>query len=230
MTRNGPKRGDEAYREADQKLTNTDHTDPDEDADPVEHVARHMARELCAGFRYHDRGERDAAVDSFAEVDRRQFAHVDDGAARRAARAYVDALWAKDELETHHMDGDRIDPESIRGGDWGRVHEALAERAAVADIDREYAAATTRAWRNHKANGDYWTPMLRAQLLEYRAAVGDEDYPTKPSDGREGFGAAPVRYLLGVELHDRHTTDHWQEAIRVMEPYYRRILRAHRAD
>ncbi|GAA0195976.1 hypothetical protein [Halobaculum roseum] len=230
MTRNEPTGGHETHREADRTLKNPDQIDADEADESVEHVARHMARELCAGFRYHDRGERDAAVESFAEVDRRQFAHVDEDTARRAARAYVDALWAKDELETDHMDGDRIDPESIRGGDWGRVYDALAERAAVADIDREYATATTRAWRNHKANGDYWTPMLRAQLLEYRAAVGDENYPTKPSDGREGFGTAPVRYLLGVELHDRHTRDHWEEAIRVMEPYYRRVLRAHRAD
>lgn len=211
-------------------LNTPDHTDADGDIDPVEHVARHMARELCAGFRYHDRGEREAAVESFAAVDRRQFAQVDDDAARTAARAYVDALWAKDDLEVDHMDGDRIDPDSIRDGDWGSVHDALVERAATADIDREYATATTRAWRNHKANRDYWTPMLRAQLLEYRAAVGDEGYPTKPSDGQEGFGAAPVRYLLGVELHDRHTREHWEEAIRVMQPYYRRILRAHRED
>lgn len=202
----------------------------DEDAGTVERVARHMARELCAGFRYHDRGERDAAVESFTEVDRRQFAHVDDEAARQAARAYVDALWAKDDLEADHVDGDRIDPESIRDGDWGRVRDALAERAAVLDIDREYATATTRAWRNHKANGDYWTPMLRAQLIEYRAAVGDEGYPDKPSDGRAGFGAAPVRYLLGVELHDLHTGERWEEAVRVMEPYYRGIIRAHRDD
>ncbi|SHH61112.1 hypothetical protein [Halobaculum gomorrense] len=202
----------------------------DDGAETVARVARHMARELCAGFRYHDRGEREAAVESFAAVDRRQFAHVDDDAARTAARAYVDALWAKDDLETEHMDGTRIDPDSIRDGDWTGVYDALVERAAAAELDREYATATTRAWRNHKANRDYWTPTLRAQLLEYRAAIGDDGYPTKPSDGREGFGAAPVRYLLGIELHDRHTSEHWEEAIRVMEPYYRRILRVHRAD
>lgn len=220
--------GERPRREGDQKLNDRRRSEPCGDAQTVERVARHMARELCAGFRYHDRGERDAAVESFAEVDRRQFAHVDDETAHRAARAYVDALWAKDELEADHMDGDRIDPDSIRDGEWGSVHDALVERAAAVGVDREYATATTRAWRNHKADGDYWTPTLRAQLLEYRAAAGDDDYPEKPSDGREGFGAAPVRYLLGVELHDRHTREHWAAAIRVMEPYFSRILRAHR--
>lgn len=193
----------------------------------VERAARHMARELCAGFRYHDRGERDAAVASFAAVDRRQFDHVDGDDAGRAARAYVDALWAKDDLETGHMAGDRIDPDSIRDGDWGVVRDALVERADAVGMDREYATATTRAWRAHKSNGDYWTPMLRAQLLEYRAATRDDGYPHKPSDGRTGFGSAPVRYLLGVELHDLHDDAHWEEAVSVMEPYYRRILRAH---
>ena len=195
----------------------------------ITRAARHMARELCAGFRYHDRGEREAAVASFAAVDRRQFADIDGESARRAARAYVDALWAKDELEAEHMDmgGDRVDPESIGEGDWSAVRDALAERADAVGMDAEYATATTRAWRNHKADGDYWTPTLRAQLIEFRAAAGDEEYPAKPSDGRQGFGAAPVRYLLGVELHDLHGDQHWEEAVRVMEPYYRRILRAH---
>jgi len=195
--------------------------------DPVGRAARHMARELCAGFRYHDRGDRAAAVESFAEVDRRQFARVDGEAARRAAAAYVRALWAKDDLEEEHMEDGRIDPDSIRDGDWGAVHAALIDRADAVGMDRAYATATTHAWRSHKANGDYWTPTLRAQLIEFRAATGDDDYPRKPSDGRQGFGAAPVRYLLGVELHDLHGDEHWAEAVRVMEPYYARILRAH---
>ena len=195
--------------------------------DAVTRAARHMARELCAGFRYHDRGEREDAVASFAAVDSRQFADIDDDDAVRAARAYVDALWAKDDLEAGHMAGDRIDPDSIGDGDWSVVHDALLERTEVVDMDPEYATATTAAWRAHKANGDYWTPMLRAQLVEFRAATGDDAYPNKPSDGREGFGSAPVRYLLGVELHDLHEDARWEEAVRVMEPYYRRILRAH---
>lgn len=224
-------RGEGASTEADVPVGVDEHVDggtPDEDT--VERVARHMARELCAGFRYHDLDEREAATESFAAVDRRQFAHADDATARRAARAYVDALWAKDDLEADHMVDDCIDPASIGDGDWGPVHDALAERADAVGMDPAYATATTRAWRNHKANDDYWTPMLQAQLVEFRAASGDDDYPNKPSDGREGFGAAPVRYLLGVELHDLHREEHWAEAIRVMEPYYARILRSHRDD
>ncbi|MFC7137342.1 hypothetical protein ACFQRB_14560 [Halobaculum litoreum] len=175
-------------------------------------------------------GDRSAAVASFAAVDARQFGDVDEAAARRAARGYVDALWAKDDIETEHMRDGRIHAESIRDADWSAVREPLRDRAAAVGMDPEYAAATTRAWRNHKADGDYWTPMLRAQRIEFRTAIGDETYPEKPSDGRQGFGTAPVRYLLGVELHDLHEDVHWREAVTVMEPYYRRILRAHADD
>ncbi|WP_435065467.1 hypothetical protein [Halobaculum sp. EA56] len=199
-----------------------------DDDGTLDRVARYMARELCAGFRYHDRGERSAAVESFAEVDRRQFSHVGDDRAERAARAYVDALWAKDDIENAHaVDGDP-DRDALAAADWAPVRQPLAERADLLGMDREYATATTRAWREHKAGGDYWTPMLRAQAIEFRTAVGDDAYPGKPSDGQSGFGPAPVRYLVGVELHDLHERRRWAEAERVMQPYYRRILAAHR--
>ncbi|UIO99207.1 hypothetical protein Hbl1158_11785 [Halobaculum sp. CBA1158] len=200
------------------------------DDDALDRVANYMARELCAGFRYHDEGERDAAVESFLAVDRRQFAHLGDDRARRAAEGYVDALWAKDAVEDDHARADTLDADAVAFGDWVPVREALLDRADAVGMDRAYADATTRAWREHKSGGDYWTPMLRAQAIEYRAATGRETYPEKPSDGQSGYGAAPVRYLLGVELHDLHDESRWAEARRVMRPYYRRILSAHREE
>lgn len=197
--------------------------------DGTDRPARYMARELCAGFRYHDRGERAEAVASFHEVDRRQFAHLDDGTALDAAEAYVEALFAKDAVEAPHRrerDG-RLDREPVADADWSPVRSALADRAAAVGMDPAYAEATARSWRNHKTGGDYWSPMLRAQLVEFRAAIGADAYPDKPSDGLAGAGPEPVRYLLGAELHDLHDPTRWEEALRVMTPYFDRILRAH---
>lgn len=195
--------------------------------DSTEQRARYMAEQICAGFQYHDRGQRADSVDAFYAVDRNQFAHLEDDAAYEAARAYADALWAKDAVEKPYVTDDGIDSEAVENGDWERVRAPLAERAGIVGMDSAYADETTAAWRRHKTREDYWTPFLRAQLLEYRAALGDPDYPNKPNDGLSGFGPEPFRYALGVELHDMHSTERWEEAIRLMVPYYRRILRTH---
>lgn len=201
--------------------------DGDGDSDGLDRRARYLARELCAGFRYHDRRERADAAAAFRTVDARQFAHLDESEAATAARAYVDALWAKDAVEAACHVGGALDRDAVGDADWSPVRTALAERADAVGMDRSYAADTTEAWRRHKAGGDYWTPMLRAQRVEFRAAVGDAGYPPKESDGRAGPGPAPVRYLLGAELHDVHDEASWEEAIRVMTPYFRAILVAH---
>jgi hypothetical protein len=192
--------------------------------------ARHMAEQICAGFQYHDRNQRADAIDAFYEVDRNQFAHLDDDEARRSARLYVSALWKKDEIERSHTSGRTIDTDTIGDADWSEVREPFRQRAAVVGMDEAYADYTLQAWRRHKSNGEYWTPLLRAQQIEYRRAIGEPTYPAKPSQGQSGFGPGPARYLLGVELHDVHRRETWDQAIRVMMPYYRGILRAHQGE
>lgn len=193
-------------------------------------AAEYMAKQVCLGFQAHDEGDRDGAVDAFFEVDRRQFAHVDDREARAAAAAYVDALWAKDRIEDRHRRDGVLDRQALAEADWGPVAGAFRERAAHVGIDPRYAELSTRAWEHHKTGRDYWTPMVRAQVFELRAALQDPDYPRKPSDGLAGPGPEPMRYALAVELHDMHTEDRWAEAAAVMRPYYGRVLRAHRTD
>ena len=190
-------------------------------------LADYMAEQICRGFRHHDRGERAAAVDAFYAVDRRQFRHADDDATRAAARAYVDALWAKDRIEDEHTTDGELDREAVGRADWRPVERAFTERAEAVGIDRRYAECSTTAWRRHKTGGDYWTPTARAQRYELRAALQDPDYPRKGSDGRGGPGPEPMRYVLAVELHDMHTRGHWAQARAVMRPYYERILEAH---
>lgn len=205
-----------------------DTADATDATDANEQRARHVAEQICAGFQYHDRGQRADAIDAFYEVDRSQFAHLTDDDAREAARAYVEALWQKDSVEKQYTGDDGIDAESIAAADWSDVHRSFLERARIVGMDEAYADHTMTAWKRHKADEEYWTPLLRAQQIEYRAATGDSTYPEKPNDGQAGFGPAPVRYVLGVELHDLHRTEAWSEAIDVMVPYYRSILRAHR--
>jgi hypothetical protein len=187
-------------------------------------VARYMADQLCQGFIHHDRREREAAVDAFAAVDTLQFAHVDAATAREAAAGYVDALWAKDAVEDAcRVDGD-IDPDRLAEADWSAVEAGFRRRASAAGIDPEYARLTTDAWREHKCGGNYWTPMMHAQMLELRAALQDPTYPDKPRHGQGGFGPEPARYALGNELHD---TRQWEQAREVMTPYFERIVEEH---
>lgn len=191
--------------------------------DPGGGAAERAATALCAGFQAHDDRERERAVEAFAAVDAYQFAHVEAATVRRAAEAYVDALWAKDAVEDGCRTDGEIDESALATADWSPVENALAERAALLDVDPEYAALTTEGWRRHKVGGDYWTPHLRAQQLELQAALRDPEYPSKPSHGRSGAGPEATRYLLGVELHD---TRQWREARAVMVPYFERIGRA----
>jgi hypothetical protein len=198
-----------------------------EGLEDAEAVAAYMAEQLCRGFIYHDRRKRQAAVEAFTTVDVLQFPHLDESTARDAAVGYVDALWAKDAVEDACRDeNDEIDPDRLADADWSAVEAGFRDRAVAAGIDPEYAPLTTLAWREHKCGGDYWTPMMHAQLLEIRVALQDDDYPDKPRHGLGGFGPEPTRYALGVEYHD---TRQWEQAREAMTPYFRRIAEE-RAD
>lgn len=195
----------------------------------ITETASYMAEQTCLGFIAHDDGRHGAAVDAFFEVDRRQFPHVGDETARRGATAFVDALWAKDAVEAECCDdAGTLATADLRAADWTGVERHFRERADALDIDPAYAQTSTEFWRNHKVGSDYWTPALEAQVYEIRAAIRDDDYPQKPSDGQSGYGAEATRYLLGVELHDMHTDFHWRQATDVMTPYYEFLLREHR--
>jgi hypothetical protein len=209
-------------------------------------TARETARSLCEGFRAHDERDRERAIAAFRRVDDAQFDHLTTGQARDAAEAYVAALWAKDALEAAHTyagdpgpvdetysDRERrpgdatLDRDSLADSDWAPVREALARRADVVGMDAAYADHSTTFWRRHKCGGDYWTPAMRAQTIEIRAAMQDPGYPHKTGDGASGVGALPLRYSLGNELHDAHSRDAWERAVDVMTPYYARIFHAH---
>jgi hypothetical protein len=195
--------------------------------EPAREVASEMAEQICLGFRWHDRREREKAIDAFAIVDRYQFAHLDPSTARAAAAAYVDALWAKDDVEASCTVDGELDYDALAEADWSPVEEAFAERAALAGMDPRYAPDSTIAWKRHKVGGDYAQPMQRAQMYELRAAMDDPEYPHKPHQGQSGYGPEAARYLLAVELHDMHTEEHWRQAMEIMIPYYERVLRAH---
>ena len=181
--------------------------------------AHDLATALCEMFKHHDAGDRLLAVETMRTVDEGQFAHCTRQQTTAAAKGYVGALFAKDRLEGRAGD--------LATADWTPVAEPLQRRAAAAGIDARYVEETIRAWRRHKTGGDYWTPHMRAQLYEVRAALQQPSYPQKPSDGQHGLGALPARWHLGTELHDLHTESAWRQAVAVMEPYFARILDSH---
>ncbi len=195
--------------------------------DNIQETASFMAEQLCWGFRHHDQRNRQKAIAAFADVDLLQFPHLAKEKARSAAVAYVDALWAKDRVEISSFKKGNIDKENLEQANWDPVEEAFARRAEAAGIDARYAKYSTIAWRNHKVGEDYWTPIQKAQVFELRAALQNPSYPEKPKHGEHGFGPEAARYALGVELHDMHNEQHWEQARRVMIPYYKRILRGH---
>ncbi|MFB6310150.1 MAG: hypothetical protein ABEH64_03095 [Salinirussus sp.] len=188
-----------------------------------------MATRVCEGMLAHDARDREEAIEAFAEVDELQFSHIDADAARRAAIAYVDALWEKDRIERSAMADGELDRSLLAAADWEPVRASFERRADAADICDNYAERHTRAWQRHKTGGDYWTPMMAAIRDELRAALQDARYPRK-EHGQSGFGPEPARYALAVELHDMRSKRHWQQNRRVMIPYYERILRGHPAE
>ncbi len=192
--------------------------------------ATRLATRLVEGFQYHDEDDRAGALASFRAVDAGQFAHLGNEGVDAASEAFVDALWAKDDLEADYIleDGEEIDVVGLREADWSPIREAFLRRADAAGIDEQYADASTVAWRNHKVGGDYWSAFQQAQVYELRAALQNEEYPHKPRYGQSGFGPEAARYTVGVELHDMHTEEHWRQAVEVMTPYFERILRGHR--
>jgi hypothetical protein len=187
-----------------------------------------IAMHLGMGFVYHDKQEREKALEEFTVVDTFQFQHISEETAREASAAYVDALWEKDRLEKENSVNGEIngeyDQEALNNADWSPVAEAFGRRASLVGADPRYAEASTTFWRRHKTGGDYWTPMRRAQMYELRAALQDPDYPHKLRDGQSGFGPESARYAVAVELHD---TRRFEEMIEAMTPYFGRIARAH---
>jgi hypothetical protein len=189
-----------------------------------------MAEQLSVGFRAHDKGLREEAVEAFHAVDRLQFQDLDDEDTHLAATAFVDALWAKDEVEFQCLRDGELQIADVREADYRPVKQKLRQRASIIGADPRYAEAKAEAWQKHKAGGDYWTPFGRSQMYELRAALGDPDYPSKPRAGQSGLGPEPLRYVLAFELHDMHTDRHWQEGVSVMIPYYVKILESYEDD
>jgi len=208
--------------ESDKQSGSTPTTEQTPTTEPPENKqAQVAAKAICKGMQEHDRGKYRDAIKSFTVADQIWFG-VDEQTARKAATAYVDALRLKDEIEKHN--------ELIGLGEWDQVERAFRRRANALGIDRGYAVLTTEAWKAHKLEEDYWTPMLLAQQLVVQAATGNEDYPPKDSDAQHGFGPEPTRYLLGVELHHLHEKDRWAEAVENMTTYFERILELRNDD
>jgi hypothetical protein len=211
----------------------TAHTD-DRNSDPGSGGLRATAREMSLGlahvFRAHDEGDREKALEACRRVDELQFRHVDSENAELASEAFIDALWAKDNVELGCLSNGELDPERIRNADYSGVASHLRRRALLVGADQRYAAEKVEAWRQHKAGGDYWTPYQRAQLYEFRAAIQDPEYPRKSRGGQAGPGPEPMRYVLASELHDMNTKHHWEQGVELLVPYFERILMEHDDD
>lgn len=199
------------YLSVDKKLENCSKKDRAEVA----------AKSVCRGFYEHDQRNRQECINAFVKADRVQFSHMNESDILDASEALVDTLWKKDQVEDScRVKGD-IDSEKVAGADWSGVEDSFRRRADIIGADPRYATLSTEGWRQHKAGGDYWTPLMEAQMYEIQAALQDYDYPNKPRSGTSGFGPEPARYVVGVELHD---TRRYKEAVELMIPYFRYIL------
>ena len=201
-----------------------------ETPDSVHSTARYMAEQLSVGFRAHDKGFREEAVEAFRAVDALQFQYLDEDDVRLATTAFVDSLWAKDEVEFGCLRDGELKREEVAAADYGPVTQKLRQRASIIGADPQYATKKAEAWRKHKSGGDYWTPFGRSQVYELRAALRNPDYPEKPRAGQSGLGPEPFRYVLAFESHDMHTEHHWWEGVAVMVPYFETILRSYEGD
>jgi hypothetical protein len=181
-------------------------------------------------FRGHDEGNREKALEACKRVDELQFQHVDDDDIELASKAFIDALWAKDNVELECLTGGEMDAERVQDADYSAVRSHLRTRALLIGADQRYATKKVEAWQEHKIGGDYWTPYQRAQLHEFRVAIQDPKYPRKPRGGRSGPGPEPMRYVLASELHDMNTKRRWEQGVEMLVPYFERILQEHDHD
>lgn len=200
------------------------------ETESVHSTARHVAEQLSVGFRAHDKGLREEAIDAFHAVDALQFQYLDEEDVHLATTAFVDALWAKDEVEFRCLRDGELQTADVESADYSPVVQKLRQRASIIGADPRYAEKKAEAWRKHKSGGDYWTPFGWSQVYELRAALRDPDYPDKPRAGQSGPGPEPLRYVLAFELHDMHTEHRWREGVAAMVPYYETILRSYEND
>ena len=198
---------------------------------------RTAAQALVTGFVAHDNRNREQAIEAFQTVDDFQFPFLSNQATTDAANAYVDALWAKDDVEDEARRGDGVlDPAELATVSYRAVERAFERRARVTGADSQYAVHKKQAWRQHKLGGDYWTPVLHGHRAELRAILRDDDYPHKNRHGLPGFGSLPVLYLFGVELHDTVNTHGeidekaYSFGIDVVTAYFQRIRRLQQAS
>lgn len=188
--------------------------------DPIGSNAKRTAEELHRGFLAHDERDRGRACESFSAVDERQFTHLDADDARRAADAYVEALWEKDraELSSRLTGSDGLDRAR-----WGRVEKSLKRRAKILGMDEQYATKTTEAWKRHALGGEYRTPMMTAKLHEIHAMIG-MDGP-EASLYESDLSHIVSRYLVGVEIHSRYDDSGGTQVAAIMTPYFEAIGR-----
>lgn len=105
--------------------------------------AERLAAAVCRGFRAHDRGDREEAIEAFSIADRRQFAHLPESKAREASVAYANALFAKDDVEIDHLSNGGFDQQGLAATDWTPVSTQFRVRASIVGMDPEYAELST---------------------------------------------------------------------------------------
>ena len=91
-------------------------------------TARDMSESLAKVFRAHDNSNREDAIESLIEVDRRQFSTLDTDEVELASTAFVDALFAKDEIEFQQLTGGQIDATELREADYSAALQKLRQR------------------------------------------------------------------------------------------------------
>lgn len=185
---------------------------------PTRSDAERAAEELYQGFLAHDERDQRRAHACFSAVDECQFPHLNASDVRRAADAYVEALWEKDRAELPSQLTDS-DVDHVR---WERVETSLRRRADIVGMDEQYATNTAKAWKQHALGGKYRTPLMIAKLHEIHAMIGMDGPET--SLGESGLGYLVSRYLVGIEVHSRHD-DPKRQQVAVMTPYFESIGR-----
>jgi hypothetical protein len=193
----------------------------------ITETAQKMAKDFGDIFLANDQGLKQQATVHCQNVDKLLFPHLTLEEVELASSAYVDALWEKDNIELECLQDGELNQENIKKADYSQVRKHLRTRASAIGADQRYAIEKTKAWRNHKAGGDYWTPYQNAQVHELRAALQNPNYPNKPKYGQSGPGPEPIRYVLAAELHDMHSEKYHEQAIEVLVPYFARILMSH---
>lgn len=200
----------------------------------------HLVRENIPEAREAGRTAREKMVDAYL----REFPHVEEPETRRAADAFMDALFLHDEIENWEFLGLLTDNDDLaevlqsdadkdhngnvaKDSRWAQVEDDLSISCSAVGIDPAYAHKQTQFWKLHGQIHEYWEEIAHeAQSIKLRAML--------PSAGDNDIEQLAQYFVAGIKMHDawghQYKDRDLNELSDLVSRYYQRVFELREFD